>query len=190
MAPKFVLKGLQMLFTAAPSIKYSPVKLMVRTHCHRLFALSCFSNSGDGPHWVITLLPSPLRTRKSRLLGNHQVSSTGAVAVEWGRGSLPLGPMAVFGWGVCKESLGSRVVGWSLIRSTYSTQPSHVPRALDCPHLHPVSAQAGEVYLDGGGRWGKGSSGWTCALLLGNQIWKSLPFPHHILTIASLYVKE
>lgn len=122
MAPKSVLKGLQMLFTAAPSLKYSPVKLTVLTYCHRLlWAVSLIV--GLGPLSHPPSCPVPWELRRVIYLRITRVNNTRPVAVDGTGGRWPLGPMAALGWGGCKDSLRLRVVGWSLIRSTYSTEP-------------------------------------------------------------------
>lgn len=116
-----------MLFTAAPSTRYSLMKLTLLTHRHKPFALSCFSNNGDGPHWVIhTLAQSPKNPGDSLTWQMARISSTGTVAVSWSLGLVNcglLGPKAVLGWGGWQERLSLKLVGESLVRSTYSTEP-------------------------------------------------------------------
>lgn len=121
-----------MLFTALPSTKYSPIKLTLLIHCHRLFALSYFSNSGDGPHWVIhTLSQSPKNPGESFTWGLPGLAMHGLWL--WsrapGRWTVESG-----GW---KERLS--LSGWmepdqiGLLKGTQKWYPSYIPGALCCP---------------------------------------------------------
>lgn len=129
---KLVLKGLQILLTALPSTKYSPIKLTLLIHCHRLFALSYFSNSGDGPHWVIhTLAQSPKNPGKSFTWGLPGLAMHGLWL--WSRAP---GRWTVEFWG-WKERLSLN--GWveteqiNLLNRTQKWYPSYIPGALCCP---------------------------------------------------------
>lgn len=120
MTQKLVLKGLQMLFIAAPSTKYSLMKLTLLNHHHRLFALSCFSNNGDGPQWVIrTLAQSPENPGDSLTWQLARISNAGTVAVNCSLGLVDCGLSEPLGWGGWLLKLRRE----SLIRSTDSPEP-------------------------------------------------------------------
>lgn len=120
MTQKLVLKGLQMLFIAAPSTKYSLMKLTLLNHHHRLFALSCFSNNGDGPQWVIhTLAQSPENPGDSLIWQLARISNAGTVAVNCSLRLVDCGLLEPLGWGGWLLKL----LGESLIRSTDSPEP-------------------------------------------------------------------
>lgn len=80
-----------------------------------------------GPHWVIHTLPQALKNPGDYFLDNWP-GLTMQRLWPWGRNQGPgrlwtFWPRAVVGWGGWKERLSLRLVGWNLMRSTYSTEP-------------------------------------------------------------------
>lgn len=138
MAQKLVLRGLQVLVTAVPSTECSRMKLALLTHRPKSFALSFFSDSGDGPHWVIHTLPQAPKNPGDCLFDKWPGLVMQGMWL-WGRGDRQaVGPRALLGWGGWKERLSLRLVSCSLMRSTYPTEPRNGVRVTSMGSVLPL----------------------------------------------------